>query len=122
MRIFLPVLFSLIAVPALAQSALAQSKMVEVHDRAAMPGFSINADVADDLDVFNQAGQKIGEVEEVVGSTRETPEALVVDFEDQVVDYGPEDRIIPLSAFTFDGSGMVMADGITATEMPRWRD
>ncbi|HAJ19927.1 MAG TPA: hypothetical protein DCL95_07700 [Rhodospirillaceae bacterium] len=117
MRIFLPVLFSLIAVP-----ALAQSKMVEVHDRAAMPGFSINADVADDLDVFNQAGQKIGEVEEVVGSTRETPEALVVDFEDQVVDYGPEDRIIPLSAFTFDGSGMVMADGITATEMPRWRD
>ncbi|MFZ3583357.1 hypothetical protein ACOI1H_14460 [Loktanella sp. DJP18] len=110
------------AIGLLATPALAQDTMVEVQDRAALPGFEINADVADDLDVLAAAGVKIGEVEEVVGPDRDTPEALVVDFEDEAATYGAEDRVVPLTAFLFDGSAMQLNEGTDVTGLPIWND
>ncbi|MFX0543084.1 PRC-barrel domain containing protein [Roseovarius sp. S4756] len=100
----------------------AQDQMHEVNDNAAMSGVEINADRGDDLDVLDTAGRKIGEVEEVAGPDRDTPEALVVDFEDEITDYGDEDRVLPLSVFTFDGNATLLADGTDIKRAPIWRD
>ena len=117
MRIQLVAALSLLATPVLAQNA-----MFEVNDRAPLAGFGINADLADDMDVLDSAGRKIGEVEEVLGRSRDTAEALAVEFEDSVSDYGREDRVIPLTAFTFDGSALVLTEGTAVQDMPVWRD
>ncbi|MGX6647293.1 hypothetical protein ACWCOP_05055 [Maricaulaceae bacterium MS644] len=120
MRLYFAVLAGLLTAPAFAQNP--QDAMYEVADRTPLPGFTINADVADDLDVVDATNRKIGEVEEVVGPNRDTPEALVVDFEDAIAEYGRQDRIIPLSAFSFDGGFMVLADDTAVSDMPIWRD
>lgn len=117
MRIHLAALFALSATP-----TLAQVSYVEVADRTPVAGFGINADLADDLDVYDSTGRKIGEVEEILGQTRDTAEALVVEFEGSASEFGREDRVIPLTAFTFDGSGLILADGTTVQDMPVWRD
>ncbi|WP_146036447.1 hypothetical protein [Pseudotabrizicola formosa] len=117
MRMHLVVALGLLSTP-----ALAQDRLYEVNDQTPLAGFNINADLADDLDVYDVAGRKIGEVEEVVGSTPDQADALVVEFEDSVADYGPEDRVIPLTAFTFDGSAMTLADGTAVQDLPVWRD
>lgn len=114
----LPVL----ALPLLALPALAQTKMVEVRDRTPIPGFGINADVADDLDVTDAAGRHIGEVEEVIGPDRNTPEALVIEFEDHIIGNSEEDRVVPLSSVTFDGSAIVLEQTEGLTDLPIWRD
>lgn len=117
MRIQIAAVVGLLATPAFAQETL-----FEVNDRAPLAGFGINADVADDLDVYDVAGRKIGEVEEVLGTTADAATALAVEFEDAVTDYGGEDRVIPLAAFTFDGSVFVLADGTAVAELPVWQD
>lgn len=117
MRMHLVAVVGLVATPVLAQQAL-----FEASDRAPLAGFGINADIADDLSVYDSAGRKIAEVEEVLGTTADAPTALAVEFEDSVTDYGTEDRVIPLSAFTFDGSVFILADGTAVTDMPIWQD
>lgn len=117
MRTHLVAALSLLATP-----ALAQDRLHEVNDRTPLAGFGINADLAGDLDVYDATGRKIGEVEEVVGSTPDLANALVIEFEDIVAEYGTEDRVIPLTAFTFDGSAMILADGTTVQDLPIWRD
>ncbi len=106
----------------LATPALAEAQMNEVADRLILPGLGISADIADDLDVHDASGRKIGEVEEVVGVNADAAEALVVDFEDEITQYGREDRIIPLISFTFDGSAMVLDEGTDVLGLPVWRD
>lgn len=117
MRIHLAAVLSLLAAPAFAQATL-----VETDDRTLLAEFGISADLADDLDVYDATGRKIGEVEEILGSTRDTAEALVIEFEDSIADYGREDRVIPLTAFTFDGAALTLTDGSTVQDMPIWRD
>lgn len=117
MRLHLVALFALVASP-----ALAQEQMYEVTDRTPVADFGINADLADDLDVYDSAGRKIGEVEEVLGRSTDAAEALAIEFEDSASEYGREDRIIPLTAFTFDGSALVLADGTAVQDLPVWND
>lgn len=102
--------------------AFASTTMIEVDDQVVLPGFDIIADIADDMDVYDADGRKIGEVEDVVGPDRNTPEALAVEFEDELAEFGREDRIIPLSAFTREARGMVLADLNHITDFPIWKD
>ena len=117
MRLHLAALAVFIATP-----TLAQVSYVEVADNAPVAGFGINADLADDLDVLDSTGRKIGEVEEILGQTRDAAEAVAVDFEDSASEFGAEDRVIPLTAFSFNGSALVLADGTTVQDMPIWQD
>lgn len=112
----------LIAIGLLAGPALAQDRIQEVADNVLLPEFGIDADLADDLDVLDVAGRKIGEVEEVVGRSRGTAEALVVEFEDEFPEYGREERVVPLDAFRFDGGAMVLRESIDVQALPIWRD
>ncbi|MEX1235666.1 MAG: hypothetical protein WEB56_11850 [Roseovarius sp.] len=106
----------------LAAPALADTPMYEVSDGTMLPGLGISADIAGDLDVFDTSGREIGEVEDVVGASMDVAEALVVEFEDGVADYGREDRVIPLAHFTFDGSAVVLDDEADVLSMPVWDD
>lgn len=106
----------------LATPALAQDRMLEVNDGVLLSEFGIDADLADDLDVLDTAGRKIGEVEEVVGWSRDAAEALVVEFEDAFPEYGLDERVLPLAAFRFDGGAVVLRDNTDVQAMPVWRD
>jgi hypothetical protein len=70
-------------------------------DSAMVPAFGMTADDVEDLDVVNAAGDKIGEIEDVL--TKEgAPMALGVEFEG-FSDYSPGkdlDVIVPLDEFT----------------------
>ena len=105
-------LAGLIALP-----AYAQSQFFEVDETV-----SVDADQADEYDVYDATGRKIGEVEEVVGSNRAMADAFVVDFEDALTEYGDEERVIPLTEFKFDGKGFVLSDGADVETMPTWID
>ena len=110
-------LAGLIALP-----AYAQSQFFEVDETVSVPGFEMDADQADEYDVYDATGRKIGEVEEVVGSNRAMADAFVVDFEDALTEYGDEERVIPLTEFKFDGKGFVLSDGADVETMPTWID
>lgn len=87
-----------------AAPALAQSDWSEVPDAAKVEAFDMSADAAEDLDVVDASGKKIGEIEDVL-SKGSDPEALGVEFEG-MSDYSPKkdvDVIIPLDRFTLDG-------------------
>jgi hypothetical protein len=117
MRKFFPVLICMTAAP-----VWAQGQTVEVRDDVLLPGFGISADLADDLDSLDTTGRDLGEIEEVVGPTRELAEAFVVDFEDEYPEFGREDRVIPLIAFRFDGGTFVLREGTDVLALPIWRD
>jgi len=117
MRLPLAVLASFLALP-----VYAQSQFFEVDKTVSVPGFEMDADNADEYDVFDTTGRKIGEVEEVVGSNRAMANAFVVDFDDALNEYGDEERVIPLTEFEFDGKGFVLADDADVTTMPTWID
>jgi hypothetical protein len=106
----------------MAAPALAQERMQEVHDDVLLPEFGIIADLADDLDVLDTAGREIGEVEEVLGRNRDAAEALVVDFQDEFPEFGREERVIPLTAFRFDGGAFVLREGTDVLSLPVWLD
>lgn len=108
---------------ALASPALAQTGPVEVGDRTMIDAFGVDADMIDDLDVLDAQGRKIGEVEEVVGADRDTAESLVVDFEDELAEFGGDDRIVPLDQFSLEGEVLTFTgDAATLADMPLWRD
>jgi hypothetical protein len=112
----------LVAICMMAAPVLAQDRMQEVHDDVLLPKFGIIADLADDLDVLDSTGREIGEVEEVVGMNRDLAEALVVDFEDELPEFGREERVVPLTAFRFDGGAFVLREGTDVLALPIWRD
>lgn len=103
-------------------AAHAQSALVEVRDAAHVTAFGASADDVDDWDVFDAAGVEIGEVEEVVGTDRDTPTALVVDFEGNA-GYADRDVVIPLDQFTRANGRLTLnaaPDAVSA--LPTWDD
>ncbi|MGI3168777.1 hypothetical protein ACRARG_06475 [Pseudooceanicola sp. C21-150M6] len=121
MKLLIAAVISFAAFPALANTNMA-SGMVEVRDRTQISEFGINSDLADDLDVYDANGRKIGEIEEIVGPDRRTAQAIVVDFDDDMAGADDHERLFPLTAFSFDGSGLVMADISGIKDAPIWRD
>lgn len=113
MRLPLTALVGLVALP-----VLAQSQFFEVDDVVPLPGFDLNVDEADELDVHDVDGNKIGEVEAVVGSNRALASGFAVDFEDGLTEYGDVTRVVPLEEFEFDGTAFVMSDDIDVTRLP----
>lgn len=103
-------------------AALAQSAWVEVDDDVHVAAFGATADQVDDWDVYNDAGVEIGEVEEVIGTARDLPAALVVDL-DGTHGYPDRDVIIPIDQFTRADNRLTLDAGPDAVEgMERWDD
>ncbi|SEN26308.1 hypothetical protein SAMN04488003_11236 [Loktanella fryxellensis] len=130
MRIALALTASLMATTALAQTEAVVAEptptdpmvVVEIVDATAVGSFGINADLIDDLDLRNTAGDKIGDVEGVYGPDVMTPDAILVDFDDDAVSGDDDERLVPLTAVTFDGSALVLADGTDVGGLPVMND
>lgn len=106
----------------LAGGALAQSALVEVRDNVMVEAFGAIADRVDDWDVYDLSGKEIGEVEEVVGTGRDTPTALVVDFDDDSA-YPDRDVVIPLSEFVYENGRLTLkATPEAVSGMEVWHD
>jgi hypothetical protein len=83
-------------------AALAQSSgWAEIPDSTLVEAFGMKADVVEDLDIVDDAGNKIGEVEDVLTKGGERAEALGIEFEG-FSDYSPKDDvdvIVPIDHF-----------------------
>jgi hypothetical protein len=112
-----------LAVALAAGSAAAQVQLVEVPDGTLMAPWNMSVDGVKDLNVLGANGQKIGEVDEVIGTSPATPTALTVDFEDGAGFDGRDDVAIPLDRFQMSTEGLLLTAGAAEiAAMPRWDD
>lgn len=102
--------------------AFAQSQMVEVSDDVQIDGFVMTADDLTDLDVYDESGNEIGEVSEVLGSDDQTPMALAVDFSDDETDYGDQDRIVPMGQVTQTQDGLELSSDVDIGSLETYDD
>ncbi|WP_152048449.1 PRC-barrel domain-containing protein [Aureimonas psammosilenae] len=114
-----------IAFGALTGAANAQTavRLVEVPDGTLMAPWNMTVDGVKDLIVVGANGQKIGEVEEVIGTDPTTPTALVVDFEDGAGFGDRDDVAIPLDRFQMaQGGALLTSSAAEVATLPRWDD
>ncbi|MGQ2907229.1 MAG: PRC-barrel domain-containing protein [Aliihoeflea sp.] len=105
----------------LAGSAFAQTAWVEIEDNVQVSAFNATVDQIDDWDVY-AGGEKVGEVEEVVGTEAGTATALVVDFEGNG-GFADQDMVIPLDQFAWENNQLVLnADAAAVGSMEVWND
>ncbi|BDA85080.1 hypothetical protein Sa4125_26220 [Aureimonas sp. SA4125] len=103
-------------------AAFAQNALVEIDDAVMLPSMNVSVDALDDMDVYDTAGKKIGEIEEVVGTNAETPTAVSVEFENDLVT-GDDDRLVPLESLSMDGKRVVLAlDTAAINQLPAYDD
>ncbi len=110
-----------LALLCLATPAFAQSQMVETSDDVRIDGFVMTADNLEDLDVYDEEGNKIGEVEEVVGNDAETPMAFAVDFDDET-DADDEARIVPMGQVSQTDDGVELDADVDIETLQIWND
>jgi hypothetical protein len=105
--------------------AAAQTQWQEVRDAAMVAPFNLSADVVEDMEVVNAGGQKIGEVDKVIGLTPSEASALVIDFEDNAgYTMGSDDEIVvPLAGFALAGGKLqLLGDAATVKGYEIYRD
>ncbi|TWG95477.1 PRC-barrel domain protein [Mesorhizobium sp. J18] len=114
-----PAITAMIAASLLSGTASAQTKWVEINDDILVAPFNLTADEMEELDIYDAAGKRIAEVEEVIGTDATTPTALVIDFDDSA-GYGQTgDIIVPFDQFEMTESRFVLnadADAISGLE------
>lgn len=105
----------------LAAPAVAQSEMIESSDDVEIASFGMDADAVEDLDVHGESGNEIGEVEAVIGPDSETPQALVIEFEDED-SFGDEERVVPLDQVTLGEDAVLMHGNLDIESLSTWDD
>ena len=101
-----------------APSAFAQQSYVDVADDARVEALNISVEDLDDKDVYDSGGREIGDVEEVLGSDERTPTAIVVDFNDHIVEH---DRIVQMADTALESDRLVIRlDKGTLQELERY--
>ncbi|MCD7107708.1 PRC-barrel domain-containing protein [Rhizobium sp. DKSPLA3] len=96
--------------------------MVDVSGKTMVPGFNVTADDLESMHVYNATGQKIGEIEDVVGSDKTTPTGVAIDFE-RDANLGREHRVVALDKIKQDGLRLVVdIDAATAAQLPVYDD
>ncbi|MEE2952145.1 MAG: PRC-barrel domain-containing protein [Pseudomonadota bacterium] len=88
-----------------APSASAQQSYVDVADDARVAVLNISVENLDDKDVYDVGGREIGEVEVVLGSDERTPTAIVIDFNDHIVEH---DRIVQIADTALESDRLVI--------------
>lgn len=110
-------LAALIAVP-----AFAQTQWVELEDRAEVAPFASTVDQVEDWDVYDANGQKLGEVEAVLGADATTATALAIDFDDAAA-YVDGNVIVPIDQFTWEANRLSLTiDQAGAQQLELWND
>lgn len=110
-----------LALICLTAPGFAQTEMVEVDEDVEITAFGLDADDAEDLDVHDEAGNEIGEVEEVLGRDRSTAEALVIEFDDED-SFGDDERVVPLDLVTRTEDGVRLGADVDIEALPAWDD
>lgn len=110
------------AVALMSGPALAQSQWVELEDNVVVAPFSSTADQVEDWDVYDANGQKIGDVESVLGRDPSTATALVIDFDDGAA-FVDGDVIVPIEQFTWQNNRLSLdIDQAAAQQLELWND
>lgn len=97
---------ALAAGPALA----AENGWAEVPDNAKVPGFDMTADQFDEFDIVDAAGNKIGEIEDVLAKGGGEASAVGVEFK-QFSDYSPGkdiDVVVPLAKLSLKDNKLTL--------------
>ncbi|TCQ08764.1 PRC-barrel domain protein [Rhizobium sp. PP-F2F-G36] len=104
-------------------AALAQTPaLVKVADATLLPGLNVTADDLEGMHVYNTAGQRIGEIEDVVGADSTVATGVAIDF-DNNSGLGRENRVVPLSGLKQDGLRLVVdLDAAKAAALPVFDD
>lgn len=105
----------------IAGSAFVQAKLVEVDDdNLRVAALSVTVDQLEDMDVYDAAGMKIGDVEDVLGATKDQPAAVAVDADDFLGQDG-EDVVVAIDQLRIqDGKLVTDVTKDALAEMPRW--
>lgn len=110
---------TLISTAAFAQTT-PPTALIEITDgRANVAVIGSTVDQAEDMEVFDTDGNKLAEVEEVLGTDADTPTALAVDLEN----HDGDDVIIELADIEFINGRLITqltADQLRA--LPTWND
>ena len=118
----LRLLVATLALPVFAAPALSQTTWVEVGDQVLVAPFNQSADTVDDWDVYLADGNKIGEVEEVLGADANAATALAIDF-DGKHGFADRDVVVPLDQFTWTDNRLVLiADASSVQAMETYND
>lgn len=101
--------------------AEAMADWQEIDDSVMVTQLNATADDVDDMDLYDAEGTKIGEVEKVLGTSAETPGALVVDFDDDSV-YGDGDRVVPLEYLSMTDDRLTLSAEADVAGFEGWDD
>lgn len=100
----------------------AQPDWIELDDAASVTQLSLSVDQLDDLDLHDAAGQKLGEVEEVIGLADGTVIGLAVELDD-AAGAGDDEVVVPIASVRRDGERLttdLTPDALQA--LPQWDD
>ena len=105
-----------------AQAAAQATTWVDVPGKTMVPGFNVTADDLESMNVYNAKGEKIGEIEDVVGTDAATPAGVAIDFE-RSANLGREHRVVTLDKVKQDGLRLVVdIDAAAAAKLPIYDD
>ncbi|MEQ1952566.1 PRC-barrel domain-containing protein [Mesorhizobium yinganensis] len=86
--------------------AHAKTRLVDVDDEVVVHPFNLTVDAIEEMDVHDKGGNKIGEIEEVLGPTEHRATAVAVDLVDgSGLRDDDEDIIVPLDALVLKDDG-----------------
>lgn len=106
----------------MAAPALGQTQWVELQDNVQVSQFGSTVDQIEDWDLYDAGGQKIGEIEAVLGSDGALASALVVDF-DNAASFVDGDVIVPIDQFTWEANRLSLnIDQAGAQQLELWND
>ena len=125
----LAVALSIAAVPALAQGTTTTAATGQVpqmmaieQDDMMVPGLAMRVDEVEDITVVDAAGETIGEVDEVLGTSDGRPVAVVVEA-GGFLGIGEKDVIVDISRLTKNGDNVVLGMSKAEIEaLPAWAD
>ena len=106
---------------AMAQQA-SDLREVDDDDRIVQP-FGLSVDDIEDMDVYDAAGEELGEVEEVLENSAGEVVAVSVDFDDDWLDFDDDERVVALDRLQLDDDRFVSdLDKAEVEGLPVWDD
>ena len=105
-------------------AASAQTPWVEIDDQIVVAPFALSADAIGDMDVVDAAGKKIGEVEDVVGPSRNEATAVVIDLDSTSgLLEADKDIVVPLAGVELHGKTLrLLGDAATVRGYQIYQD
>ncbi|MFI0846643.1 PRC-barrel domain-containing protein [Mesorhizobium sp. IMUNJ 23232] len=96
--------------------AHAKTKLVDIDDEVVVHPFNLTADAIEEMNVLDTRGNKIGEIEEALGPTKQRATAVAVDLVDgSGLRDDDEDIIVPLDALILQDSGSLVLNADAKT-------